>query len=217
LEVVDTRASPEAIVAVLKEGAVVGELAFLDGSPRSIDVRAGEECAVLRWAHRDLRALLKREPAFASAFYETVAQLAAARMRRITDTAVAGMVAAEDVATRGGSRAEAEARALAEQVKSALLRSETSLREDPNDHGAEAALRDEFLSLQTRLDQLLQAWPDATSRNALTDVLQRELHPYLVRSTLADRSIRRPQGLTATAEILTHVYVDRATGRGPPG
>ncbi|MCA9567875.1 MAG: cyclic nucleotide-binding domain-containing protein, partial [Myxococcales bacterium] len=49
LEAVDTRSSPEVILAVMTAGKVVGELSFLDGSPRSMDVRVAEDAKVLRW------------------------------------------------------------------------------------------------------------------------------------------------------------------------
>ncbi|MCB9674257.1 MAG: cyclic nucleotide-binding domain-containing protein [Alphaproteobacteria bacterium] len=216
LEAVDNRVVPEVIISVLAPGAVVGEMAFLDGSPRSADVRAAEDAVVLRWAHHDLRALLRREPVFAAAFYETVAQLASTRLRRATHTAMTGVISqrAEEAA---GGRAHAEGRALADMVKAALLRSETQLRIDPNDAGAEEALRDELNNLRNRLNDLMEAWPEAQARDAVTQGLQRELHPYLVRSTLADRSIRRPQGVVATAETLSHVLVGRASGEGRLG
>ncbi|MEZ4317834.1 MAG: cyclic nucleotide-binding domain-containing protein [Myxococcota bacterium] len=215
LEAVESRATPEVILSVLVPGSVVGEMAFLDGSPRSADVRAAEDATVLRWAHHDLRSLLRREPVFAAAFYETVAQLASVRLRRLTHATV--------TPSRGGSddsglgRALSEARHLADLVKSSLLSTETQLRIDPSDAGAEEALRDEFGNLRNRLNSLMDAWPEPSAREAITQQLQRELHPYLVRSTLADRCIRRPQGVVGTAETLSHVLVGRASGEGRLG
>lgn len=218
LEAVDTRSSPEVILAVMTAGKVVGELSFLDGSPRSMDVRVAEDAKVLRWGYRDLKALLKREPVFASAFYESVARLASVRMRRLTDSAMTGSLLAND-ADSGASmeRARAEAERAATTVKAALLRCETLLRENPGDVSAEGALRDVLFDLQERLDALMAAWPGPAERDRVSEVLKRELHPYLVRSTLADRCIRRPQGVTATPEILSHVLVSRASGEGRLG
>ncbi len=218
LEAVDTRTTPEVILAVMQPGKVVGELSFLDGSPRSVDVRVAEDATVLRWGYRDLRALLQREPTLAAAFYETVAKLASTRMRRLTDRAMSGtLLAEESPAGPSVERAQTEARAVAATIKAALLRCENTLRENPADQGAEAALREVLFQLQDEIDALIGAWPGEPSRRALTDVLQRELHPYLVRSTLADRCIRHPLGLTATPEILAHVYVDRPSGEGRLG
>lgn len=217
LEVVDTRSTPETILAVLREGAAVGELSFVDGSPRMADVRAGSDCLVLRWGHRDLRALLKREPDFAAAFYESVAQIAATRMRRVTDSAVAGNLGAGVDLGVGLEKARAGARAIAEQAKSGLFRSETQLRENPNAAGNNEALRDNLNTLQDQLNNLMASLPGDQARKAITETLQRELHPYLVRSTLADRAIRRPQGIVGTAETLSHVLVDRPSGEGRLG
>jgi len=215
LEAVDTRSTPEIVLAVLAPGAVVGELAFLDGSPRSVDVRAAEDTQVLRWAHHDLRTLLRREPVFAAAFYESVAQQASSRMRQLTHNAMTGALTTKP--QPGTGRALSEGRALAEQVKSALLASETKLRIDPNDSGAADALRDQLTSLRTRLNTLMGAWPEPEQRRALSEGISRELHPYFVRSTLADRCIRRPRGVVATAETLSHVLVGRASGEGRLG
>lgn len=218
LEAVDTRSSPEVILAVMNPGKVVGELSFLDGSPRSVDVRVAEDAEVLRWAHRDLKSLLRREPSLAATFYESVAQLASVRMRRLTDSAMTGTLLASDA--DGGAtleRARAEAERSAATVKAALLRCETLLRENPTDVSAEGALRDVLFDLQERLDALMAAWPGTEERSAIATILQRELHPYLVRSALADRSIRRPQGITATPEILAHLLVGRASGEGRLG
>lgn len=218
LEAVDTRSSPEVILAVMKPGKVVGELSFLDGSPRSVDVRVAEHAEVLRWAHRDLRALLKREPQLAASFFESVAQLASVRMRRLTDSAMTGTLLSQD-ADAGASveRSTAEAERGAATVKAALLRTETLLREAPTDPASEGALREVLFDLQERLDALMAAWPGSLERSAIAEVLQRELHPYLVRSALADRSIRRPQGVTATPEILSHILVGRPSGEGRLG
>lgn len=217
LEAVDTRSTPEVILAVMRPGKVVGELSFLDGAPRSVDVRIGEDATVLRWGHRDLRALLRSEPVFAAVFYESVAQLASVRMRRLTDSAMTGtLLAGEGDGSASEVQARNDAERMASEVKASLLQCENLLRES-GDPATEGRLRDVLFDLQTRLDALLTAWPAPELRDTISTVLQRELHPYLVRSTLADRCIRRPQGVTATPEILSQVLVARATGEGRLG
>lgn len=210
LEVVDTRATPEVILAVLQPGTVVGELSFLDGSPRSVDVRAGQQATVLRWTNRDLRNLLDREPVLAASFYKTVAELASTRMRRLTDTAMTGGLAPR-IAT---GQAIEDARALSSSVKATLMRIDSGLRERPDDAGLAAALTDELDSFQLRLSRLLAAWPDPQQRDSIAKEIRGELHPYLIRSTLADRSIRRVQGVVASPEILAHALVGREAGEG---
>src|SRR5690606_6269054 len=56
LDVVESRTSPEVVLATIRAGALVGELAFLDDTPRAADVRAATDATVLRWARDDLRA-----------------------------------------------------------------------------------------------------------------------------------------------------------------
>ncbi len=219
LEAVDSRTTPEVILAVLPTGAVVGEMSFLDGSPRSVDVRASEPSQILRWAHGDLRALLRREPRFASTFYEQVALAASARMRRLTHNHMTGSLSTtpsihSETGSGGVARAAAEGLALANEVKNALLERETRLRVDPHDKNTHEGLRSDLTRLQNRLAGLMTAWPDPESREAITLAISRELHPYLVRSTLADRCIRRPRGVVATAETLSHVLVGRPSGEG---
>jgi CRP-like cAMP-binding protein/SAM-dependent methyltransferase len=217
LEAVDTRSTPEIILASMRPGKVVGEMSFLDGAPRSVDVRVGEDATVLRWAHRDLRALLRREPVFAAVFYESVAQLASERMRRLTDSAMTGSLLASEGDTGASAlQARTEAGRLATDVKAALLQCETLLRESA-DPATEDRLRDVLFDLQIRLDALLLAWPEPALRELMASDLQRELHPYLVRSTLADRCIRRPQGITATPEILAQVLIQQPAGEGRLG
>lgn len=210
LEVVDTRATPEVILAVLQPGSVVGELSFLDGSPRSVDVRAGREAQVLRWTNRDLRNLLDREPVLAASFYKTVAELASTRMRRLTDTAMTGGLAPR---IETGQALE-DARALSSRVKAELMRIDSALRERPDDTGLSAALNDELDSFQLRLSRLFAAWPDPAQQDSIAKEIRQELHPYLIRSTLADRSIRRVQGVVASPEILAHALVGREAGEG---
>ena len=49
LEVVDTRSRPEIVIDSVGPGGLVGEMAFLDESPRAADVRAAMETRCLRW------------------------------------------------------------------------------------------------------------------------------------------------------------------------
>ena len=64
LEVVDTRSTPEVILAYLEPGDVVGEMAFVDDSPRSADVRAGGLVQILHWPRDDMHRLLQLFTAF---------------------------------------------------------------------------------------------------------------------------------------------------------
>lgn len=214
LEVVDSRTTPEVILAALTEGAMVGEMAFIDNSPRSADVRAGADAVVLRWPQAELRALLKRNPEFAAVFYESLAKMASERTRTMTTSAVTGGIGRASPGARG---AQEEARALAETTKEALLGAETRLRQNAQDREAATAVHRALDALQAQIAPLFATHSEKATAEIATKTLGRELHPYLVRSSLADLCIRRPQGIVGTAEILSHVQLDVASGDGQLG
>lgn len=60
----------EILLAVLHRGQVLGELALLDGKPRSADATALGECILLSLDRRDLLPLLRRSPALALRLFE---------------------------------------------------------------------------------------------------------------------------------------------------
>ncbi len=218
LEVVDTRQTPEVILAMLKPGAVVGELAFVDDSPRSADVRAATDCEVLVWPREDLRRVLERHDALAATFYRNVAGVAAKRMRRVTTTAMAGGLGGRKAVNKAGlARVTEEARRVAEGVKEGLVDAETRLRQDATDKMSLQAVRSILDMLQQETRTLFVAHPEVEAADEAARVLGRELNPYLVRSGLAERCIRRPQGRSGTEEIMAHVLVNAAGGDGQLG
>jgi len=218
LEVVDTRSTPEVILAALGEGTMVGEMAFVDSSPRSADVRAATGAEVLRWCRDDLRILLKRVPELAASFYEGVARTASSRIRTMTEGAVSGAYAkAEGMNQAGLARVKSETRELSENTKAQFLQVETALRADPYDEESIGRVWRLLDGLEEALRDLFAMYPEPEAQEIAADGLCRELHPYLVRSSLAERCIRRPQGVTGTAEILAHVLVNTAGGDGQLG
>jgi CRP/FNR family transcriptional regulator, cyclic AMP receptor protein len=82
--IVDGRARVErggVVTAGLVAGDGFGEMALLDGEPRSASVIAETDVAALRIAADPFRALLRREPAIALALLRTLS----ARVRRLED------------------------------------------------------------------------------------------------------------------------------------
>jgi CRP-like cAMP-binding protein len=218
LEVVDNRTTPEVILTVLEEGAVVGEMAFVDDSPRSADVRAGQDAQVLRWARDDLRALLSRQPVLASEFFQSVARLASDRIRALTSHAISGALTRTETRSAAGlAHVRDEARRIAENAKEGFLETETRLRQDPMDQAAQQRVKDLLDRLQEEVRILFTSNKEIEAGQAAARILCRELHPYLVRSSLAERCIRRQQGASGTAEVLSHVLVDTAGGDGQMG
>lgn len=89
-----TSADGEArIVATMTEGAVFGELSFLDDLPRSATVRASEPSEVLRLDRGGFVELEDKHPRAASRIYRDLARVATRRLRLaneqlVTDAAV---------------------------------------------------------------------------------------------------------------------------------
>lgn len=217
LEVLD-RNNPDMIIHRMAPGDVVGEMAFLSDEPRSVDVRSGEDCSVMRWARDDLANLLRREPDLAARFYESVAVIASTRLRRLT----AGVTSraynrTQSVSQEGLQRVKDEARTLSDQVKGRFIDVETVLRNNPSDTAAIDQVRGLLDLLEARVHDLFTSHPEAEACELASEILCRELHPYLVRSGLAERCIRRPQGTTGTAEILSHIIINTAGGDGQLG
>ncbi len=218
LEALDGRVQPEVIVASMESGTLLGEMAFIDDSPRSLDVRASKSTELLRWARDDLKALLNRDTDLAAAFYKSLCGIASSRIRRVTEGALrGGFQRAESVSQEGLQRIQDEARALTETTKSSFLQVETTLRQNPSNAEAVNRVRALLDHLESQLHELFTQHPEPEAGEIASEVLCRELHPYLVRSALAERCIRRPQGVTGTAEILAHVLVNTAGGDGQLG
>jgi CRP-like cAMP-binding protein/SAM-dependent methyltransferase len=217
IEIIDARSTPEAILAVLTPGAVVGEGSFLDASPRSADARAQSPVRARVWTKEDLQGLLRRQPPLAARFFETIARTTTARLRNQNQSTLASMAAREGTGRAGIERVRAEALGFANETKEALLEAETQLRLDPADRAGRAALARAMNRLETWVDQHFAAHPEPELASESARLLGRELHPYLIRSALAERSIRRTQGVAGVVEVLAHVLVDTASGDGQFG
>ncbi len=230
LDIVDTRTTPEVIVAGVKAGDLLGELSFLDDAPRSADVRASADSDVLRWARDDMLALLEREPEFALAFWQAIARITALRSRRSNER-----VAPRQDPTEGEHSAR-DVRRLVEATKTGLLDLAPRLRHaarpasmapDPPSLEVEAAAPIGGPDPQGELNRLLDgfeaeiehlfhgATPERAAATAA--ILTRELTPYLVRSTLAERCLRKPKRAVATGDVLAHVLEDHERGEGRMG
>lgn len=77
------------ILATVGPGEVLGEVSFIDDSPRSASVRASAPSIVRAWAKTPLLEALSTEPAILAKFSVALNQLLVERLR---DTAKAGVV-----------------------------------------------------------------------------------------------------------------------------
>jgi CRP-like cAMP-binding protein len=74
--------SKDAVVATVGPGDVLGEVSFIDDSPRTTSVRTGEENAVVRaWDKKSLSDALAKEPQILAKFSVALCELLVERLR----------------------------------------------------------------------------------------------------------------------------------------
>lgn len=213
LEVIDSRSQPVIVLQVIGKGSMVGEMAFLDESPRSADVRAAEGATCQRWERRVLVKLLQEEPSLGSRFYEMVAKMLSERVRDLGVLAASGG-AGGGAPVRGSEQASAMGRALGDAIRNRFMEIEPVIRRD------KALARRETLTALHNFQEAL-----AEGQNRLSDIDQaefgasvaRELHPYLMRSQLGELTIERPSGHTGDPATLAHILANKPEGDGPLG
>ena len=82
LDIVAMRSGRPTVVATVGPGDILGEVAFIDDSPRSVAVKAGEESATVRaWDKRTLSEALAFEPQLLAKFSVAMCELLVERLR----------------------------------------------------------------------------------------------------------------------------------------
>ena len=82
LDIVANRDGQETIVATVGPGDVLGEVSFIDDSPRTVSVRAGEENVTVRaWNKKTLSEALAFEPELLAKFAVAMSELLVERLR----------------------------------------------------------------------------------------------------------------------------------------
>jgi CRP-like cAMP-binding protein len=71
-------------VATLASGSHFGEMALVDGAPRSATAETLEPTAIFRFDYGKVRALLDRSPAMAAKVYRSLARFLSHRLRQTT-------------------------------------------------------------------------------------------------------------------------------------
>lgn len=214
LEIVDTRSMPETITAVLTDGALVGDMAFLDDAPRSANVRASTASKVLHWAREDINTLLAKNSELASNFYKHIATTATQRMRSLTSAAITGGLSNSSTGRfiLETALATDAAKTIADNFKEMLMSAEQKLALDPADPTANTTIRHTLDKLEKDLTALASAFTEPHDIVAINRTLARDLRPHLVRSALARKCVSRPDSGAGSPEILAHVFEGVAVG-----
>ena len=81
LDILAMRDDEPAVVATVGPGDVLGEVSFIDDSPRSVSVKAGEEATVRAWDKRTLSEALAFDPQLLAKFAVAMSELLVERLR----------------------------------------------------------------------------------------------------------------------------------------
>jgi CRP-like cAMP-binding protein len=85
LDIIATRDNKPAVVATVGPGDVLGEVSFIDDSPRTVSVKAGEEEVTVRaFDKKTLSEALAFEPALLAKFAVAMSELLVERLRDVS-------------------------------------------------------------------------------------------------------------------------------------
>ncbi len=214
LEIVDGSSRPEFIIRVLGPGAVVGEMTFLGRSSRTADVRAGEPSVVLRWRFDSLREQLQANPHLAHDFYRAAARVLAERLEVLTRVATHGV---NERADRLADGAAEGAREVADLLKDTFREADSLLRGGAGRDQVHTELSAGLEVFVERGRQVLDGLSEAETE-AVSALLSQELHPYLVRSRLAEQALAPREGqVLSRAPMLAHLALGNPRGSDPLG
>lgn len=215
LEVIDTRSQPVIVLDVIARGAVVGEMSFLQDGVRSADVRAPEGAICQRWDRASLLRIFEQEPAFAAGFYRVLGMMLVERHRVTVTNVVSGAMHGHGI-PRGPTNdvAAADGRALAEALQARFVDLELLLRRDRA--AAERELGSALRNFEAALNEALSRMSEEDGRIAGREV-ERELHPYIIRSHLGELALDRVSGTLELPGLLEHIAASRGAGDGPLG
>ncbi len=218
LEVIDNRSRPEVVLDLVGPGELLGELAFLDGSPRSADVVAGHGCVVTRWPRSSLNRLLDTHPSFAAEFWKSMASEISDRLREINASAVVGAFGRFGRADASAAdNIGALARSIAREAMDGLASVDLALRRNPSSVEAQKDLVACLDALSEGLGRLSADCRDrAELVNAVRHVSQ-SVNPYLLQSTTAELCLSRPEGLVGGSRVMEHLLAAEPMGEGSLG
>ena len=84
LDIIGVDDGVQKVFATVGPGDVLGEVSFIDDSPRSVSVRAGEESVVRAWDKRTLSEALAFEPQLLAKFAVALSELLVERLRDVS-------------------------------------------------------------------------------------------------------------------------------------
>jgi hypothetical protein len=216
LEVVDTRQRPEVVLDLLGPGTVVGEMAFMDSSPRTADVRAVGDTVCRHWDQSALHQKLESEHDLSAAFYKALTGAVVDRVRSFTSTAVVGGIGKLMKDTGVVSSAvSGKAREIADLTRGVWVESDARLRINTTDGAALNQARAAFRVLVEAVQTWLGPMADHRRARECGEALFKEVQPYLIRARTG--VLAQSTGQDGVGEFMAHLLLDDAKGDGPFG
>ena len=84
LDIIGVDDGKQVVLATVGAGDVIGEVSFIDDSPRTVSVRAREETTVRAWEKRTLSEALAFEPQLLAKFAVAMSELLVERLRDLS-------------------------------------------------------------------------------------------------------------------------------------
>ena len=84
LDIIGIDDGRQTVLATVGQGDVIGEVSFIDDSPRTVSVKAGEETSVRVWDKRTLSEALAFEPELLAKFSVAMCELLVERLRDLS-------------------------------------------------------------------------------------------------------------------------------------
>lgn len=217
---ISVAAIPDHQLATLGPGELVGDISFLEDLPASASVIAVENSLVLTLSKQALLAKIKQDPAFAARLYRAFAILASRRLR-------------ERVGSLGRALQEQGRNAVeASQVERRMMELIANFKQFVNDADKEALKHDGMLpnpryrEIQRGFREFVaavnvligdQASLSQVVKDSLGALLQREVLPYLLLTSTAERFYSKPRGYAGDFFTIDKIYRNQPDGKGRLG
>lgn len=218
LEVVDSSSRPVVILDRVGKGEILGELAFVDGTPRSADVVAVGACRVTHWTKAALMGLIAGNPSFAANFWHALAEAVALRLRLINSstTAVRKKAPLVDDGANAGESAIA-AQHLGDAARDELVGLARELQKDPSSQEILLRIDASLDHLVHEVEAIAANCPDRGHQAKTWKAASREVMPFLLQAATANLSISRAGGHCGDGSVMGHILGARPRGDGPLG
>jgi len=201
-------------------GELLGEMSFVEDEPASATVAAVEESCVLATSRVSIEARCGEDPAFAQRLYKALARIVSRRLRR--------RVGSLDLAQGDPSllTSSSTGRVLGPSLavfKDLVKRIDEEARrsggELPHETVEEARRMLDGLSMLLKEARYATAgeFADDAVRQEITDLVGREMHPYILLTRIAERIYSKPRGYAGDYLTIEWMYRNETGGTGAAG